>query len=69
MSAASLQESPALTAPSRTATWWAPADGSLGRTVRDVVRTGLAVAAVLAVLALPGLVDMAMTALLGGGAR
>ena len=56
-------------APSRPSTWWAPADGSLARTVRDVVRAGLAVAAVLAVLALPGLVDMAMTALLGGGGR
>ena len=55
--------------PSRRSTWWAPADGSLARTVRDVVRVGLAVAAVLAVFALPGLVDMAMTALLDRGAR
>ncbi|MCT1856953.1 hypothetical protein M3C21_05275 [Micrococcus luteus] len=55
--------------PSQRSTWWAPADGSLGCAVRDVVRTGLAVAAVLAVLALPGLVDMAMTTLLGGGGR
>ncbi|WP_065573603.1 hypothetical protein [Micrococcus luteus] len=50
------------------ATWWAPADGSLGCAVRDVVRAGLAVAVVLAVLALPGLMDMAVTVLLGGGA-
>ncbi|WP_416906482.1 hypothetical protein [Mycobacterium tuberculosis] len=56
-------------ATSQRSTWWAPADGSLARTVRDVVRAGLAVAAVLAVLALPGLVDMAVTASLGGGAR
>lgn len=35
--------------------------------MRDIVRAGLAVAVVLAVLA--GLVDMAVTALLGGGAR
>lgn len=58
-----------MAAPSRRSTWWAPADGSLGCAVRDVVRAGLAVAVVLAVLALPGLVDMAVTALLGGGAR
>lgn len=58
-----------MVAPSRPAPWWAPADGSLGCAVRDVVRTGLAVAVVLAVLALPGLVDMAVTALLGGGGR
>lgn len=51
------------------APWWAPADGSLGCAVRDVVRAGLAVVAVLAVLAVPGLVDLAVTALLGGGAR
>lgn len=69
MSAVSLHEGLALAAPSRPSTWWAPADGSLARTVRDVVRTGLAVAAVLAVIALPGLVDMAMTALLGGDGR
>lgn len=58
-----------MAAPSRRSTWWAPADGSLGCAVRDVVRAGLAVAVVLAVLALPGLVDMAVTTLLDGGAR
>lgn len=69
MSAASLHEELGMRAASRRSTWWAPADGSLARTVRDVVRVGLAVAAVLAVFALPGLVDMAVTALLGGGGR
>ncbi|EFD50322.1 hypothetical protein HMPREF0569_1575 [Micrococcus luteus SK58] len=58
-----------MVAPSRRSTWWAPADGSLGCAVRDVVRAGLAVAVVLALFAAPGLVDMAVTALLGGGAR
>ena len=56
-------------AASRASTWWAPADGSLGCAVRDLVRAGLAVAAVLALFAAPGLVDMAMTTLLGGGGR
>ena len=60
---------PAETDPADLYPWWAPADGSLGCAVRDVVRAGLAVAVVLAVFALPGLVDMAMTALLGGGVR
>ncbi|WP_431794717.1 hypothetical protein [Micrococcus luteus] len=69
MSVVSLQEELRMAAPSRRSTWWAPADGSLGCAVRDVVRAGLAVAVVLAVLALPGLVDMAVTALLDGGAR
>lgn len=69
MSAASLQEELGMATTSRRSNWWAPADGSLGCAVRDVVRAGLAVAAVLAVFALPGLVDMAVTALLGGGAR
>ena len=54
---------------SQRSTWWAPADGSLGCAVRDLVRAGLAVAAVLALFAAPGLVDMAVTALLDGGAR
>lgn len=69
MSVVSLQEELGMAASSRRSTWWAPADGSLGCAVRDVVRAGLAVAVVLAVLALPGLVDMAVTALLDGGAR
>lgn len=69
MSAASLHKELGLRTLSQRSTWWAPADGSLGCAVRDVVRAGLAVAVVLAVLALPGLVDMAVTALLGGGAR
>lgn len=56
-------------ATSQRSTWWSPADGSLGCAVRDVVRAGLAVAVVLAVFALPGLVDMAVSALLDGGAR
>ena len=69
MSAAALHEELGMRAPSRRSTWWAPAEGSLGCAVRDVVRAGLAVAAVLAVIALPGLVDMAVTAVLGGGGR
>lgn len=69
MSVVSLQEELGMVAPSRRSTWWAPADGSLGCAVRDLVRAGLAVAAVLALFAAPGLVDMAVTALLDGGAR
>ena len=69
MSVVSLQEELGMVTSSRRSTWWAPADGSLGCAVRDLERAGLAVAVVLAVLALPGLVDMAVTALLDGGAR
>ncbi|MCO0632744.1 hypothetical protein NGH33_01980 [Micrococcus yunnanensis] len=69
MSVVSLQEELGMVASSRRSTWWAPADGSLGCAVRDLVRAGLAVAAVLALFAAPGLVDMAVTALLDGGAR
>ena len=69
MSAASLHEELGLRTLSQRSTWWAPADGSLGCAVRDLVRAGLAVAAVLALFAAPGLVDMAVTALLDGGAR
>ena len=56
-------------AASQRPTWWSPAEGSVAQAVRDVVRAVAATLALVLLFVMPGLIDVAVSALLDGGAR
>lgn len=68
MTALSIQEQLGLR-PVVVAPWWAPEAGTVAAVVQAVVRYALATMGLALLFALPGLLDLAGDALVGGGAR